>query len=267
MMGGSVNVTSNEKLLSDFANRFLGYGSLNGKVWLIGPEPGGGYTPDDVCCRASVWADRGRKETEDLYAYHADLKRELEALKLRSDFDWTRRVQPTWGPLIRVILTVNDNKREVDTEDVRTFQATELGRSDGGNGVFELLPFSSPTQSDWRLGTLGIDWLRTREEYEQHCVPMRCNLLRGKVAKYKPCLVLFYGNGVEQQRRWIKISGVPFTPSKKVGQLLLAHAEKTLFVIMPHPVNLNTRLPDKGPGAVKRFLADVGATLREELRS
>jgi hypothetical protein len=251
--------------LSDFANRFLGFGSLKGKFWLIGPEPGGGYTPEDVCHRALVWSARGRREADDLHGYHSDLKRELEASKLQSDFDWIRRIQPTWGPLIRVMLAIDEQGEEIDREDVRIFQATQFGRFNGQNGVFELLPFSSPTQADWRLGSLGISWLRTRSDYEARWVPMRCNLLRMKVANYKARLVLFYGNNSEQLDRWCRISPCSFTSSKEVEQLLIARIEGTLFAIIPHPVNLNRRLHDKGRGAVKKFLANVDAALRKEL--
>jgi len=82
--------TCDEQLLSDYASQFLGYGSLNSCVWLIGPEAGGGRTIDDAQNRASVWAQRGRKETEDLQGYHSGLNRPLE-------FDWKRNIQMDLG--------------------------------------------------------------------------------------------------------------------------------------------------------------------------
>src|SRR5689334_2746791 len=100
------NSQYDEQLLSGFANRFLGYGTLDSETWLIGPEPGGGPTIEDVYARASVWSERGRRETEDLQSYHDDLKRKLCELSLPADFDWRRNIQPTWGPLIRIILSL-----------------------------------------------------------------------------------------------------------------------------------------------------------------
>jgi hypothetical protein len=72
--GEKVNPTYDEQLLRDFASRFLGYGSLESKLWLIGPEAGGGEEIGEVYQRASVWSERGKRETEDLHSFHAALK-------------------------------------------------------------------------------------------------------------------------------------------------------------------------------------------------
>jgi len=239
-----------ERLLSDFANRFLGYGSLKSNIWLIGPEAGGGQTIGEVYQRASAWAERGKKETEDLHSYHADLQ-------LPPKYDWTRKIQPTWGPLIRVILAL-DGKR-AETEDVRDFQKRELGCTGGQNCVLDLSPLLSPSGSDWKLAEFGFSWLRTREECEARLVPPRCDLLRKRLARYKPSLVLFYG--LPQQRWWELISARRFVRSK-LGRLSLARGENTMFAMIPHPNGV--RLP--GQGTVKRFFAHVGMTLRKELR-
>src|SRR5579863_3015872 len=84
------------QLLHDFGSRFLGYGSLQSDFWLIGPEPGGGQSPEEVYRRALLWAERDRKETEDLHGYHDGLK--------EFGIDWTTKIQPTWGCLIKIIL-------------------------------------------------------------------------------------------------------------------------------------------------------------------
>jgi len=240
--------TDNEQLL-DFANHFLGYGSLNSALWLIGPESGGGQTMNDVRQRALVWSKRGRKEIEDLHSYHADLE-------LPTKFDWTRNIQPTWGPLIRVILALDGKK--ADREDVREFQRHELGRAEGQNSVLDLSQLSSPSTSEWELHECGISWLTTREEYEGRLLRPRCELLRERVARYKPILVLFYGLG--HQCWWEQISANQFAPSK-LPQLSWVRGENSLFAMIPHP---NVRLP--GKGARNRFFADVGAALRERLR-
>lgn len=247
-----VNPRFNEQLLFDFASRFLGYGSLQSRIWLIGPEVGGGESVDEVYTRASVWWERGQKETEDLHSYHAGL-----------NIDWTQEIQPTWGKLIRVILALN-GRGEATTEDVRQFQLCKLGRADGQNCVLDLSPLSSPSTSDWKLAEFGFDWLRTRQVYEARLLPARCALLREKVTYYKPRLVLFYG--LQQRQRWKQISACPFS-SSKLERLLLARSDDTLFALIPHPANLSRTLPGTGAGKVKKFLAAVGATLCEELRS
>lgn len=229
-----------EQLLLNFGNRFLGFGSLNSPVWLIGPEPGGGEDVNEVYLRASLWSKRGMNETEDLHGYHAGL-----------GIDWTRKTQPTWGALIKVLLSFN--KRVADKTAVLDFQRDELGKSDGDNCVLELCPLSSPSESDWRLGELGFSWLRSRADYEAFWIPRRSKLIRGKIDSYKPKLVLFYG-----KRRWEDISGLHFSPTR-IPQLILARGEHTTFAAMPHPGGL--RIP--GTGAVNSLLGEIGTTLRD----
>lgn len=244
-----LNSRYNEHLLLDFASRFLGYGSLRSGIWLIGPEAGGGKNIDEVYKRALVWSEHGQRETEDLHSYHAAL-----------NIDWTQKINPTWGALIRVILALN-GEGEADREKVREFQRHKLGRADGENCVLDLTPLSCPSRAVWKLSEFGFDWLSTREACEARLAGPRCSLLREKLTCYKPNLVLFYG--LQQRQLWEQISRCLFSPSK-LGQLLLTRSDDTLFALMPHPVNLNRTLP--GTGAVKKFLAAVGATLREELR-
>ena len=222
--------------------------------------------------RASLWSKRGGKETEDLHGYHDALKAvaiakaeasdgasRAAALKL-SQFDSKGKIQPTWGPLIRVILALHGKSAE--RQGVKDFQRCELGREDGENCVLDLSALSSPSKSARILDGFGYSWLR-KEEKEASLIWPRCDSLRVKLTRHKPSLVLFYG--LDEKRYWERISAQQFSPSKKLGQLWLAGGESTLFAMMPHPVNLNTRLPEKGPGAVKTFLAAVGSVLREEL--
>ena len=128
-------------------------------------EAGGGQTISEVRQRALVWSKRGRKETEDLHGYHADLG-------LPAKFDSTRNIQATWGPLIRVILAFDGNR--ADTEDVREFQKHKFGRADGQNSVLDLSQLSSPSMSDWKIRDCGVGWLTTREEFETRLLRPRC---------------------------------------------------------------------------------------------
>jgi hypothetical protein len=238
-------LTDDDELL-EFANHFLGYGKLDSALWLIGPEAGGGQTTSEVYQRASVWAKRGRKETEDLQTYHADL-----------GLDWTRKIQATWGPLIRVILAL-DGKR-AERKDVREFQKLELGALGGQNAVLDLSQLSSPSLSTWEFHKCGISSLGSRDEYEGLFLQSRCDLLRERISRYKPSLVLFYG--LSHLRWWEHISGSQFEKSQ-LPQLSWARGENIFFAMIPHPRGV--RIP--GKGAHNRFFADVGAALRENLR-
>jgi hypothetical protein len=236
-----------EQLLSDYAHNFLGYGSLNSPVWLIGPEAGGGKTKDEIHRRASIWAERGRKETEDLQRYH-------DALGI----DWTKKIQPTWGALIRILLALQG--RIPDKKDVLEFQRNELGKLGGQNCVLDLSQLSSPSASAWPFQGCGIGWLNSREEYEARVLPLRCHLLQQRLlaCEPRPKLVLFYGHG--HQRWWKKIANSDFKPSG-LDQLSWSQDEGTLFAMMPHRNGI--RLP--GKGALNGFFANVGVALREKL--
>lgn len=250
-----------EQLLLDYVIHFLGYGSLNSPVWLVGAEAGGGGTPGEALKRASVWADRGRWPTEDLQRYHKDLK-------LPSKYDWSRKIQPTWGPLIRVLLALDKktpDRDEItpDRDDVMRFQRDELGRIDGQNCVLDLSQLSSPTMRDWNFSECGISWLRTRDEYERRILPLRCDLLIERLTDCSPPprLVLIYGLGSRHERWWERIAKGQFVPSR-LPQLSLRRSENTLFALMPHPNGVRP----SGRGARNKAFASLGAFLREELR-
>lgn len=229
-----------EQLLLNFVNRFLGYGSLQSKLWSIGPEAGGGENIGELYKRALVWSQRGFEEIEDLQKYHRAL-----------GIDWTKTIQRTWVGLIRVILALH-GERYPDRERVTEFQRVELGRRDGQNCVLDLSGMSSPTGAMWIPAEFGFDWLATRENFEAMLLPNRCSLLREKIAAHKPDLVLFYG--LRQRPRWEEIPGCQLSNLPGLERLSVARFKGTLFAIMPHP----TRQANK-------FLADVGEALRLKL--
>jgi len=59
-------VQLDDRLLEEYINTFYGYGNYQGDWWLIGPEEGGGASEDDLTDRVGVWAQRGRREIEDV---------------------------------------------------------------------------------------------------------------------------------------------------------------------------------------------------------
>jgi hypothetical protein len=238
-----------EQLLLDFANGFFGYGALNPKLWLIGPEAGGGNTLDELCKRASVWSRRGRKHTDDLHEYHSEL-----------GFDFARKTQQTWGPLIKVLLAVMG--RSIDPKSVLEFQKDLLGRANGDNCVLDVSQLASPTESDWKAAAFGFAWTRDREVYDSIVGEPRRELLREWLIKWQPRLVLFYGSHYPW---WERISSCGLSPSRLPGLSLASNAH-TLFAAMPQPVNINRTLELRGKGAVNEYLREMGELLREELQ-
>jgi len=243
----------NEALLSAYVNEFLGYGSLESPLWLIGPEAGGGRTSEERSKRLEVWNNRGRQELEDLQGYHAELG-------LPSRYDWSINIQKTWGSLIRVILAHKEGIT-ANPEHVRTFQIEELGQTNGSNAVIDLSQLSTPSMKTWHADHCDIAWLADRKTYENCVLLRRCELIREKIAvNQHPKLVLFYG--LSHQKYWERIAGAPFQPLKGSTDLSLVKSGTTIFAMMPHP---NDRKRFRGKGARNQFFTNVGLVLRKEL--
>lgn len=254
-----------ELLLLDFATHFLGYGSLTAPTWLVGPEAGGGLSIDEVHNRAIVWDARGRKETEDLQAYHKELK-------LSPKCDWAQNEQKTWAALIRIIFGIEN--KVPGPKDVLRFQIDALGKAEGDYSVLDVSQISCTNEKDWKLGPTGINWLESKGAYEAHLFESRCTLLRSHTNTYKPRLVVFYGVGEKAKDLWHNIAGKQRVWEKLLlpassqilwprgePQLLWSRSQHTLFIMMPHPNGVRP----SGPGACKQFYAELGHAIRNHL--
>jgi len=240
-----------EALLNDYASHFLGYGEMeSSRVWLIGPEAGGDSSVEELRKRLAAWDELERKTTVDLQKYHA-------RLDLPAKHDWSKNIQPTWGPLIRVILA-NEGRSNVSKEEVREFQIKELGRSGGTNAILDLSQLSSPSMDIWNAHESGISWLRSRAIYEERILKPRADLLRKKVESCRPKLVIFYG--LTHQRWWTHIAKQPFSRSA-LEKLFLAYDGETQFALMTHPNDRGFR----GKGSRNKFFTEVGEILRSQL--
>jgi len=111
-----------DHLLNEFAHGFYGYGNYSGDFWFIGTEEGGGNSFAEIAKRLSIWAKRGKREIEDVAEYHVEIG-------MTHFFNDSPKLQPTWNKLIRILLS-HDNQVPT-TEQVREYQRTVLGRSNG----------------------------------------------------------------------------------------------------------------------------------------
>ena len=50
-------------LLSDYCERFFGFGRWNAPVWLIGIEEAGGHDEAEIKLRLDTWAARSRRSS------------------------------------------------------------------------------------------------------------------------------------------------------------------------------------------------------------
>ena len=68
------NKKFNETLLSEYMEQCFGYGNLDGDYWFVGMEEGGGNSFEEVNRRIRSWAERGKRELEDLFEYHKEIR-------------------------------------------------------------------------------------------------------------------------------------------------------------------------------------------------
>lgn len=227
-----------DRLLSDFADSFFGYGDPDAPYWFVGMEEGGGDSEAEVARRLEAWDARGRRALEDLPAYS-------RAVGVGAWFDDRPRLQPTWAKLVRLLLAAEGLPGS--TDDVRAFQRDRLGRPGGPAALVELLPLPSPSTDRWLYGEAsGLPDLATRELYRARYAGPRADRIREMVAEGAPRAVVFYGLGYRPW--WERVAGGEFVEDAESGALWAGgHGSPgggTAFVAVPHPVAMGVRNAD-----------------------
>jgi hypothetical protein len=230
--------------LENFIQNHYGFGNLKAPYWLIGMEPGGGETWEEVCRRVDIWHDLTTTETADLVEYH----RRLEMPQFFKD---PVKLQPTWAGLIRLVLAVKGEA--ADKAAVKQYQRDRLGRLNDETCLLELLPLSSPSNGKWLYAEWSdLPYLRSRKAYEQQCLPGRIQRLRQLIQQHAPPLVVFYGFAY---RAWYEqAAGCPF--SMEPDGAGWAMQDRTLFVMIKHPA---------AHGMSGAYYERIGSRIRWEL--
>jgi len=218
--------TLDDDLLNQFARTFYGYGTYEGDYWLIGMEEGGGNSCDEVDARLKAWDERGKRELEDIDAYH-------QAFGVSDLFQPHPRIQPTWGKLIRLLLAAG-GAEPVETQQVREFQRDHLARSTSNHCILELFPLPSPSTNQWLYADCSqLPYLGNRDHYRAFVSPFRVAHLQAQIRLHRPLYVVFYSFSY-RVNYWEKIAGVPLKDNPDLG-CALGRNNDTMFVIMKHP--------------------------------
>ncbi|SHE91996.1 hypothetical protein SAMN04487965_0949 [Microbulbifer donghaiensis] len=222
-------MTVNDQQIEQFMQTFLGYGNLESDFWFIGMEEGGGNTVEEIQARLSYWIEGGCKVVEDVAEYH-------QKFGMGYFFDESPKNQPTWNKLIRIILALEQQPLSLNC--VKAFQKDRLARQGGDNCLLELFPLPSPSVGHWLYSEVSaLDYLASRDRYKAHLQELRIELLREKIAKYKPKLVVFYGNNPEYRQYWGKIADCELTGIEIEGRpAFKAFNGETLYLVVSHPV-------------------------------
>ncbi len=128
-----------------------------------------------------------------------------------------------------------ETKKHPDTEALRDFQITKLGRSDSNNAILELMPLPSKSinPKDWLYAETGIEGLSSRKDYLETYKDERIQALRSLIEQYKPKYVICYS--LSYQEDWHKLTDKPFIEVNP-RRLYLAKDNGTTIAITPHSV-------------------------------
>lgn len=193
--------------LAAFCQTFVGYGTEDAEVWLIGLEEGGGVSWDEIESRLDQWEEDGRPQFQ---PFRPD--------PVPDDHRWfghRPKLQPYWNRLSRLMMAAEG--RPVDIEEVRAYQRTELASPDGGAALLELLPLPSPSTSHWLYGDhSALPWLSTRQKYREFMLQTRTRLLHDLIREHRPAVAVFVG--VTFRDSWEQVAGqpVPLAPDAPV---------------------------------------------------
>jgi hypothetical protein len=219
----------NDELIRMFMDGFFGYGNLKAPYWFIGMEEGGGNALAEVNQRLEVWAQRGRKQTDDLVEFH-------KAIGVTSYFAPVKPpLQKTWKQLIRVLHGLENHP--LTDEAIRQTQRSAFGRSSGTSCLLELLPLPSPSTGHWLYGDYShLPELKSRETYRASLAPQRSEMLHNLIAQHQPRIVLFYG--LQYMKYWQDVAGIEFQLEQFAGfSTAFVQIKHTHFVATPHPTS------------------------------
>jgi hypothetical protein len=188
---------------------FLGYGRLDAPVWFLGMEEGGGGE-ERLLIQCTF------DQVEDLYEAH-------KKLGIRHHHEGKRLLQRTWNPMCEFMLRVEGNPSPT-TEDRRTYQAENLGRSHGNSLLLELLPIPKPNMAAWDY-PLTFPEYPDVESYRSVLIPQRIDLISQLVRLHQPKVIVAYGKEYWPHYRQI-INDAAFTehngfPTASQGDTLM----------------------------------------------
>jgi hypothetical protein len=228
------------RLLLEYMQGFVGFGSFDADFWFVGMEQGGGETLEELSRRVSVWDQFGRPNLTDLRSYH-------EAI---GDFRWygvAPRIQPTWDKIIRLVLAAR--RSEVSTTLIRSYQVDSFARSSGETLITELLPLPSRSIGDWIYGQLdSIPMLVDRETYSAEMTPYRIQMLRQHIERCAPAAVVFLGKSYTPY--WEAIAGTSLQETR--AGVILGRRADTNYVVVRHPTSY---------GVTNQYFEEIGSML------
>lgn len=192
---------------------FVGYGRLDADVWFLGMEEAGGGEGN---IRSRLKFNR----VEDCAEAH-------KILGITKHHTGKKIIQRTWRGMCYIMLCLEG--KDPDTESIRNYQASHLGRLQGNTLLCELMPIPKPNIGDWGYEDL-VPQFKSRDEYYQVVKPRRVKYLRKLINEYYPKAIIGYGKQYWQDYKEL----FPNIIFSKNGQFLTGNNEKRLGVLTDH---------------------------------
>ena len=148
---------------------FIGYGTLDADVWFLGMEEAGGGAENI----------RRRLEFRPLED-NAEAHQRLGILK---HHEGKRVIQRTWWGMCWIMLALDGENPT--RENIRRYQAEQLGRYGGNTLLAELMPIPKPSHAAWGYENL-IPQFQSRSDYYEAVKPRRVQYLRQLLQEHVP---------------------------------------------------------------------------------
>ncbi|MHB1757343.1 MAG: hypothetical protein ACYCT9_07495 [Leptospirillum sp.] len=164
-------------LKEEAAQKWFGYGQWSHPYWFIGMEQGGEDDKDHIGWE-KAWKELGGSELIDCREHH-------QKMGERGNDRWHgpfSRLQNTWGPLIKLLLSFKHPEKTVELEVAKEYQRTQWGSNDGETVVAEV------------LGT-RTQFLNKENDLREIYKAPRIKIFKDRLCEFSPLFVVFYGRG------------------------------------------------------------------------
>lgn len=211
-------------LLTEYAERFVGFGSSEAKIWFIGIEEAGGHSEEQVQSRLDAWIGHNKPEFADAPSFYP-------ASEQREWHGENAQPQATWTKLIRLLLVARG--RLVTSEALLEYQQRRWGKTGGREFLAELFPLPTPNTMAWPYRDWSeLAWLESRARYQNHWMLSRALLLQQKIEQHHPKVVIFYASTMH--RVWAMIARAEWSQAIK-GKLMSFDRDGISFYVTRHP--------------------------------
>jgi len=193
-----------EEALRHWIENFYGYGSWSARFWFVAYEEGGGELPEDVAERINYFkahhSQAGDSELCDIRQLYGNVTLRWQGPKAKLyrtlyDFRFGENATPhtIWKNLTSFEYAIREEPLPDFIDYQRRVFASPAARNEA---VLKLFPLPAAHHHGWYYSWLllpGLEFIRSRTNYEEILYPLRMQRILSNIKTYKPELVLFYG--------------------------------------------------------------------------